>query len=82
MGVEREMTKIPQKIFMAGRIQPLSSDFWLPLIRVCDCKSWVFFLNLSKAPLNDDFITINPISKAGSFAGGCRYIKSQLGAEI
>lgn len=43
---------------MAGLGQPLSRGFWLPLKHVCECKSWAFFLNLSKAPLNGDFITI------------------------
>lgn len=76
MGVETKMTKIPQKNFMAGLTQPLSSGFWLSLMCVT-LKSWLFFLNLSKASLNDDFITISLISKAGSFAGGYRYIKSQ-----
>lgn len=54
--------------------------FLLPLIHACDCKSgfFFFFLNHSKTPLNDDFITISLIPKAGSFAGGYRYIKSQL----
>lgn len=67
--LETKMTKIPQEIFMAGLIQPFSSGFWLPLIHVCDCKSWVFFLNPSKASLNDNFITISLFSRAGSFAG-------------